>query len=325
MKDVATIPEDLVQARSRLAQVAEWIAHAESPEDLGAAAQGCFEAREWARIRKLSAEIRCEVVRLECIALRKLGVLGGQALAAAGLSVHYRSAAEYFSGLQDQEFEDLCGKITAASTPVSLRNIVRRAERQRFVHAQGYNLLCEPESRRYDASGAWGEDGPNVARAVRVILRTAVRDNEPFTVGDAADALVRHLAEGLREGDPFPGGSDFVEDPDFREGMSEVIRKALRESVAVDTGIPEFVTTNTADHGWVRIPWHLATLVDLEEMVAHRWAQVRDLEARATQLQELATEMTAQAVRRGLDKTIQLGVLHRTEYDGTEVRAEGAA
>lgn len=288
--DVATIPEDVAQARASLARMKSWIDAAETAEEIGAATDALREAREWMRIKKVSTDLRTEAARIEAIALRRLGQMGCPTRLPSG----YKAAALGFAQLSDDEFARLLKRGAELTNPVTIWGIIRNelaAEHRRKV---GYNFAQGIDRAGPYAGAPKFVDSRDVATAVRTLLASAAEQGDRFTVAELTDTLVNWVSENA-DVDPDVGSvTPFIDDPDFRQGMAEVVRHALRsETATADPRMPAFVTYYDGNEGWVRIPWDSATIHDLEAMAQHRRHQARDAAAAAEKYEDLAVELRA--------------------------------
>jgi hypothetical protein len=135
---------------------------------------------------------------------------------------------------------------------------------------------------------------------------------DPFSVSAATDQMIEVFAEHEIIDFSDPRDNSGAECQIVREGVAASLRHALMDAAMTDEGgyesvysnvlgglinRPKFVTYTDPDVGWVRIPWHRAGLLQLQEMAAFRRRQVEELSASADKLTELVRILEVVAQR----------------------------
>lgn len=281
-----------VTARSRgiervtpesLLAVARWVESAASPEEL-AWEHGKFrELRDYLKTQQAAKELRIQAVRLECIALRRIG--------RAGLSDKLRNpfdrkAAAWFGDQDDARFTAILAETENTSGPVSVMNHYT-AQAQRLSSWFG-----DREWRKvHDEAGHEDTDYQlGIAAAVHTVLGEIVRDGEPIEVADAANRVFEALV------DSHGWHDEHLPVEIAGEPLREVVRRVLRSPgpasrVLVGEAemvIPAYVTYQPADgEVWQRVPWERAVLWQLKQMVELRTAQAEQMRVAAENMAAL--------------------------------------
>lgn len=285
-----------------LEQLAAWVSDIASAENLAWESDRFKDLRNLLRTRKAAADLRIQAVKIECIALRRIGLASLE----SKLDNANRKIALHFAGMTDETFQALMDDCNTQSSPAAfLRSLDVEWE----------------ERKRYYRGGSEYEPTPELEfelEAREVLVTLAASDS--FTVAEAAERLYDRLfGIAYNLGVDFP--REFADEP-----LREVVRAVMRGPQAGDTvyagttelKIPHNVTYQTTA-GYVRIPWNKAMLLNYRYMVGMRQEQARDLaekaEAMATLLEMLdgVLESETMPVEAGLLELIRRGSITKTK------------
>jgi len=284
---------DIELNAENLQKLAEWVAHFATAEELAWNSDKFRDLRNLLKVRKASQSLRIEAVRLECVALRKVG----QANLESKLLSHDRKVATWLAEMNDDDFDKLLDDCANQVSPLSLMRECNNEQRNLRNHIGGYGDF-DPEVDISEYGLEW--EAKNLLRSLEQF--------DSFTVEEAANALLDRLNDHWNNEIP----REFAETP-LREVVRGVLRLPEPGKGCVFVGdtmtfLPTFVTWQDGS-SWRRIPWKRATIQHFRNMV-----ETRELQAK--QLLEKAQEM-----RRLLD-AIELSSDNETEsVDGAFVRA----
>jgi hypothetical protein len=247
-----------------LEQLAAWVSDIASPENLAWESDRFKDLRNLLRTRKAAADLRIQAVKIECIALRRIGLAGLE----SKLDYANRKIALHFAEMTDQSFQSLMDDCNTQSSPAAfLRSLdVEWEERQRYYRGGSeYEPIPELEFE---------------LEAKHVLETLATSDS--FTVAEAAERLYERMF-GLAENLGVDLPREFADEP-----LREVVRAVMRGPQAGDTvysgdvelSIPRNVTYETTA-GYVRIPWNKAMLLNYRYMVELRHRQAQELAEKA--------------------------------------------
>lgn len=256
---------ELNAMRSDLERMAEAIRNAPAA-DVREGLDRVKLAREWAKIRKLSESMRRELLWLEAVCLRRLAQLD----ALDQIPTVHRPAARHFAALDDTALAALLDAAAKASSATAAFAQWKRGEefaedRRRTVqwalHGEDREYHWEPD--RVDSFALM--HAQDVRGAVAVVLEDAIGRNA-FTVDEVVEQIIEeHLPE--RNGDVA-----------IREGIAEVVRRAIRTApvVVAEDGrdLPRFITCQSPEGYWLRVPIERATVGQYREMVSLRRQQL---------------------------------------------------
>lgn len=266
-------------------------------------------AREWAKLKKVAAEVCADLLRVEIACLRRMVELKADDT----LSSSLRSAARFFAALTDDQVAEAIARHPETSSTTVLFQKVRADRAAEEARQRGRDFAMGP--------GPSPATGSQIERATKHASRdfsgamAAILDRLAGT-GDTTVAEMTAIA--YDELDISPRG-EMATDTAIREGIAEVCRQALRQSKTVTVGdiqAPKFVTCLREDGvTWTRVPFTNATLSQLEQMVELRREQLRqDREA----LNRLEAVLAAVKVpRAGADMPLGL----RVEIANQRIRA----
>jgi len=277
-----------------LQRLADWVANFATPEELAWNTDKFKDLRNLLKVQKAAQSLRIEAVRLECVALRRVG----QASLHGKLQGHDARVAKWLANMSDDDFAKLLEDSDNQVSPISLMRFREGQEKRLGSYIRGTGDFDLDE----DISGFSLEwEAKNILRSMEQF--------DSFTVEEAATALLDRLTEHW-EGVDLP--REFAETP-----LREVVRGVLRmpepgqDLVTVGdrvTYLPSFVTWCDNQSQWQRIPWRRAQVMHFRAMVETR-------ELQASQLLEKAVEM------RALLGAIEAASLAETEsVDGAFVR-----
>jgi hypothetical protein len=283
--DLETIPAQIVEARSNIAAIREFIAKTSDPQQILGAKDRIKLAREWAKIQKVAAEVHADLIRIEIDCLRRIADLDALQI----LGTHERSAAKFFASLDLAGVEAVVTDFGRASTAIGVFRAFEKSQRDDFRRDRG---RARAEGREFDEADEYFETAARYyATSVRAALAALVDEfatyQTPFTVDEVADDLIDNA------------GLPTDMDPAMREGVAEVCRTALRKAAPVVIGgysLPKFITCYDAETGgFVRIPASRARVCQLEQMVAVRREQLAQDTAAFQRLEHTLTRITESA------------------------------
>jgi hypothetical protein len=223
-----------------LQRLSDWVANFATAEELAWNSDKFKELRNLLKVQKAARNLRIEAVRLECIALRRVGQAGLE----KKLPVSERRVSTWLAEMNEEEFEKLLDDSVNDVSPLSLMRACENERRDLRAHIGGYGDfdpdvdICE-----------WGleYEAKNVLRSLEQF--------ESFTVEEAADALLDRLEEKWEGRLP----REFADKP-LREVVRGVLRlpepgKGLVRVGDTVTYLPGFVTYCDGREGtWLRIP-----------------------------------------------------------------------
>jgi hypothetical protein len=214
---------------------------------------------------KHAAAITKTALLLECLALRRIGTLVEDPR--EHLPKNPASAAKLFATLSEDDLRAEVANYHGAGA-LGLRTWIMARQRN-----------CDA-STPLGAGSSWRQ----LRRAAADIIASAVYEGEPVTV----EALAARLASNSIE----------IRDRATKEGAQAAIRSAAVELAkgwagdGADTaGIPQTVTVNDSSLGWIRMPWHVATVAQLRFMADLRAEQAAALACTAKKLAAIADEL----------------------------------
>jgi hypothetical protein len=296
---------DIELNADNLEQLAAWVSDIASPENLAWESDRFKDLRNLLRTRKAAADLRIQAVKIECIALRRIGLAGLE----SKLDYANRKIALHFAGMTDESFQALMDDCNTQSSPAAfLRSLdVEWEERQRYYRG---GMDREPI-----------DDLDFEHEALSVLETLAMGDS--FTVAEAAGRLYDRLCERrLWHSDKdFELPREFADEP-----LREVVRAVMRGPQAGETvysgdtelSIPHNVTYQTTA-GYVRIPWTKAMLLNYRYMVSMRQEQARDLANKARAMSRLlemldgVLDSETMPVDAGLQELMRRGLITKTK------------
>lgn len=315
MTGSALIPlsDQLEQARLTVADIAVRIATTTDPDDLKDLSDRIRVAREWARVQKIAAQMRTDLLWLEVMCLRRIHTLGAMEI----LGSHPRTAARFFGPLSEAECREVLAANEEATTAYSVylhhhRDLDARAAEELgrgFAERAPYYPPASDDDRNIEARTA-AYERRDIQGALAAALNHFAGLADGFTIAAFADDVIDSI-----------GIDHWIEDDDaFRAGVREVCREAVRRAPThrvILGGIraPRFVTCFTTHEGgtFVRIPFENADLTQFQQMVDMRHEQLREDMAALDRLERVLKEL--QAVDDG--SGLQLGQLADLIEPGT--------
>lgn len=264
---------DIELTAENLERLADWVANFASAEELAWNADQFKDLRNLLKVRKAASALRIEAVRLESVALRRIGLANLE----NKLPAHERRVARWFAEMTGDDFDKLLNDCENEVSPLSFMRECENEQRYVSRHIAGY-----------------GDFDPNAEIEPMDILREAhnilssLDSFDSFTVEQAANSLLDRLKDVW--GDELP--REFAATP-----LREVVRTVLRlpgpgegtfEIGDVYFSLPTHVTW--FDSGvWRRIPWQRASVAHLQTMVENRELQADQLVRKAAEMRQLLT------------------------------------
>lgn len=278
---------DVATARSSIRHALAYIEGITSPDQASEAHDRVKLAKQWAKIRKISAEIARDLVALEIACLRKIVEVGGT----SDLPNMIQGVAKWWA------------EQPAASIPSLLDQYGHDTVSAKTVRDRCLWDLDHRGSREYVASGGQAQDqeffeadmrdaGLAASRTYKTALADLVQefvdnsDDEGFDIAEIAEDLMKRIGLDLHD-DSVSWGE--------RIGTFELCRKAVLEAPSIMIGkskAPAFITcfnraNGVANGDFIRVPFRQANLWQLADMVELRRRQAADAQRAADRLVEL--------------------------------------
>ncbi len=254
------------------------------PQEAATTADQARQAREWIKVSRGAARLAREALRLECMALRRLGELGEDGI--KFVPKNYRRAAKVLGGATQEEFDRALGEVDSWVTARSVSNRIEGKEQERHPEWQYLS----------DAANGKGKvvlkSSTELSLAAEVVINSLVAGAETFTVAGAAEALATHL--GLARPSPV-----------VVEGLRGLVREAAKlastgssspEPLVDANGeaiTPPQIVTWEDDGEWLRMPWTTATIENIRFMADYRMGQAKSVLEAAENLDRLVAVLDA--------------------------------
>lgn len=286
--------------------LANWVANFATPEELAWNSDKFKDLRNLLKVQKAAESLRIEAVKLECVALRRVGQAGLE----GKLTHHDAAVAKWLAKMSDQEFDKMLEDSANQVSPISLMRACK-GERQRLGSYIPGSGSFDPDEDISEFALEW--EAKNILRSMEQF--------DSFTVEQAATALLDRLTEKW-DGMDLP--REFAETP-----LREVVRGVLRmpepgqDLVRIGdsiTYLPSFVTWCDNDKMWQRIPWRRAQVMHFRAMVENRELQARQLQEKAAEMRtlldaiELASEAESESVDGAFVRCVQQGRAARWDF-----------
>jgi hypothetical protein len=282
-----------------LQRLADWVANFATPEELAWNNDKFKDLRNLLKVQKAAQSLRIEAVRLECVALRRVG----QANLHGKLTGHDARVAKWLANMSEDEFGKLLEDSDNEVSPISLMRFREGQEQRLGSYIRGSGDF-DPD---YDISVYGLEwEAKNILRSMEQF--------DSFTVEQAATALLERLTE---KWDCIDLPREFAETP-LREVVRGVLRmpepgKDLVRVGDVVTYLPSFVTYCDSQSTWQRIPWKRAQVMHFRAMVETRELQARQLQDKAAEMRalldaiDIASEAESESVDGAFVRCVQQG------------------
>lgn len=261
---------------------AEWVRSASVDEAIDVAERARL-AQAYVKAVGAARRLAESACRLECEALRRIGQLGSfDALRRTKNGAQRVGIAKSLAAMTDDAFAQLLATIPASATAVGVMRAWKRDQDEAEADRTGRGIGSGRAKVPLDA--AWS------LRAL-VQAATCLLDNYASDLG-AIDAMsvAEELAQDI--------GSDWQEAA-VRAGYKEAVRLAIQ---SYDSGgswmhpdLPEWVSYEEDEAGWVRVPARAASLEQFRAMVAFRRHQADTLTAQAETYERALAELDATA------------------------------
>lgn len=280
--EIASVSDD------SLTQLLVWVLNVATPEDLTFDNVRFHEVRDWLKTHKSAKELRVKAIRIECIALRRVGQAG---LSNRLPKPNDRKVAEWLAGLDDDRFKTVLAESEVTTTPFAvMRWIVGEDEAPRK-----WGSARDTEQQSNEAGADYRVYDFGLTHEVGRVLEEIVADQEDFTVAEAADKLWHKLSADV-ERYINPEDHDYLLPELAGEPLREVVRKVLRAPGPADrvllngneVMIPNYVTFQPGGgETWKRTPWATAELWQLGMMRDLRREQAAAAERVAENMEAL--------------------------------------
>jgi uncharacterized protein (DUF433 family) len=263
---------DLEHADKGLALAARWVLEAATPQEITWHYPNLKDISEWLKVHHAASELRQKAIRLELIALRKIGRSGKTYI--SRLHVKVQKVAEWLAEMNDDSFNNLLNNVAGTDTPLGLLN---RSKKETAAYMEWLKQKHTEDGGILNELGDVGYVPMDLNNAVRAILLEIVQAGDPFTVSDATETLMRKLHRNYPELD-FP-------DELTRGPLKQVVRMALRRgsdkaTILVDqrgehVRVPNLVTFQDERGYYYHVPFEAATLDQYEVMAEMRKEQMQ--------------------------------------------------
>jgi len=267
-----------------------------------------------------ATDARIVATRLEIALIRRVGQLGAAGTAFHGTQV--RSMCHKLAELDDNAFEQFLSQVIDDMSPIKAWQRYRpetdseRAVRERWQAKaaehrkrllEDGDYYAEWDRKRQDAEVTYDAQRKRsaVTHAVAEIISELDMDNRPFST--------RELVTKIRE--DFVAATqneyEWADDPEIGSLLEEAARTGLRED-AIDAGYdhPKRLTYYDSEIGWVRVPWHIASVRHLAAHAEYAQQQADELQSKADALRALRDDWTSR-LRDGEQDTTLLSDLSR--------------
>lgn len=263
---------DLEHADRGLALAARWVLEAATPQEVTWHYPNLKDISDWLKVHRAASELRQKAVRLELIALRKIGKSGKEYI--SRLHVKVQKVAEWLADMTDENFNNLLNNVAGTDTPLGLLN---RSKKETAAYMEWLKQKHTEDGGLLNELGETGYIPMDLNNAVRAILLEIVAAGDPFTVSDATETLMMKLRRNYPELD-FP-------DELTRGPLKQVVRMALRRgsdkaTLYVDqrgenVRVPALVTFQDERGYYYHVPFDTARLDQYEVMSEMRKEQMQ--------------------------------------------------
>jgi hypothetical protein len=267
-----------------------------------------------------ATDARVAATRLEIALIRRVGQLGAADTAFTGAQT--RAMSRGLAALDDAAFEALLSQIVNDMAPVTAWNQYRpeteaqriRREQWEAKAAQHRKRLLEDgdyyaewDRKRQDVEVTFDVQRKRsaVTQAVAEIISELDMDNRPFST--------RELVTKIREDFVATTQNEYewADDPEIGSLLEEAARTGLREdAMDVDYEHPKRLTYYDSELGWVRVPWHIASVRHLAAHAEYAQQQADELQSKADALRALKDDWSSR-LRAGEPDTTLLSDLSR--------------
>lgn len=254
----------LENAKNEIKELRKYVLSSENPEELKNIFDKSKLAKEWARIKKLTIDIKKEIIMLEVDCLVKLHNMEYYDY----IPKHGKQAAKYFAENYDR-VESLIESYDSSSAIGLYRQIDSNGDPDFLTNIGRKYALGKEHSELYNAA----DHIHKYESSLREFIETYVDYGIPFTVEDIKEEMMANY-ESVFEN---TNGGDVARDL-FDSGLKEVCRQAIMKSPIIkieDMEAPRFVTC-PSDEGrsWVRIPFENAKFTHFDQMIELRREQL---------------------------------------------------
>lgn len=279
----AVVNDELVTTHAEsMDAVLAWLADTSDPHEVHDIAERAKLAHTVFKTAKQSAEMAHQALRVHATALRKLAHLKEIPM----LSPHLRKPAAWLGTMSEERFAEFLDALNPWDSLVKhYRDAFRDKEREDLLRRQR-------EVARGHHKNPVRDNLDDVTVAAKTLLGILSTTEERFTIAEAAVALGEEL--GLGQIDALT-----------ESGLAEIMRHAIQADrqmmeVKVDGRLvrcPAFITYRENELGWVRVPWRLATLSQLNFMAELRAKQAAEVVAASADLALLVSAAQAAQTR----------------------------
>ena len=266
---------------------------------------------------KVATDDRIAAVRLECALIRRLGQLGGaDSLGNTGARAMCRNMALVL----DEEFTEFLEAIDITASPITVWRLFRpepdwkrdarirndaalARHRQRLLedgeYATSYSKKRQGEISEHEISAKRNK----IWQATAEILEALDLGDAPFTTQELSEKIHEELI-----GCP-DNQYEWADDPDLAPLLALAAREGMRATATKD-GEMRRITYYDEELGWVRVPWHIASINHLIANADYAQQQADELQSKADEMAELR-DKHLRLLRDGEDNSTLLSALHR--------------
>ena len=215
------------------------------------------KARELAKVLEKLNEVRLDLFRIEIAAV----------IRASELDINIKGVTKEESkmfqsiGNRPEEYQSLYGEVWTTSQVVwAYRRKVKIGE----AKDRGRSFYKEQAAKNENHESFYY----SLQDAMRTIIETASKQDKPFSTDDLYKSLIKSVKYENPESD--------IEA--YSEGVKEICRNAMRSEKILTIGekkAPAFITTKTINGNYLRVPFRLSNIEQLESMIEIREEQLR--------------------------------------------------
>ncbi len=296
MTALARVDSEVASFRSTLSQARAFINEITDARQSSEAYKRLKLAREWARIRGVADAVTRDLLELEISCLRKIVEIGG----ISDLPRTMQAVAKWWYEKTDAQVTDLIERYGQGTS--SAKTVKETADRDQ----SRYDRAAYVTSPEFLQNQSFEGDTPAYPEDYKSALADLVqhfyddvcddvlgeRGSAGFEVAEIAERFMRDIGIGKGD-DPEAWGQ--------REGIFELCRRAILEAPSTMIGgsrAPAFITCvdrSPFKGKWVRVPFRVANLYQLHDMVKLRAEQADAARRSAEAIADLYDQMAAAA------------------------------
>ena len=242
-------------------------------EDIKETMDKVKKARELAKVLEKLNEVRLDLFRIEIAAV----------IRASELDINIKGVTKEESkmfqsiGNRPEEYQSLYGEVWTTSQVVwAYRRKVKIGE----AKDRGRSFYKEQAAKNENHESFYY----SLQDAMRIIIETASTQDKPFSTDDLYKSLIKSVKHENPETD--------IEA--YSEGVKEICRNAMRSEKILTIGekkAPAFVTVKTDSGDYIRVPFRLSNIDQLESMIEIREEQLKQNQAALNNLIKIKEDL----------------------------------